>query len=368
MFFGVFVMCDDEKYMCIVLELAKEAAGRVSPDPLVGAVIVKDGEIIGRGNYAVYGAPHAEAVALKEAGANAKGSTVYTNLEPCCHHGKNPPCTDALIAAGVKRVVSSIPDPNPKVNSGGIQILKDAGVEVEIGLLEEEAREINEVFLKYITSRMPFVVLKIAQTLDSRIAEDNGQPTTISSEESHKEVHKLRAQYDAVMVGANTVRVDNPELTVRHVEGRNPKRIVVAGAGPIPLESRVFTDDNRANTIVACTPDSASAYSNLDGVTIWEIERDRSGSLSLMKLMIKIGEERISSVLLEGGSTLASSFIRHKLIDKVHIFTAPVMLGGGIPAVRDIGPSKIDRALRLERTNVSTSGDDIWLVGYPDWR
>lgn len=361
-------MSDDDRYMRIVLDLAAEASGLVSPDPLVGAVVVKDGEIVGRGNYSKYGAPHAEAVALRDAGERAVGATVYTNLEPCCHHGKNPPCADALIAAGVKRVVSSISDPNPKVNSGGIEKLREAGIDVEIGLLEDEAREINEVFLKYITTRMPFVVLKLAQTLDGRIAQENGKPGHITSEESRREVHRLRAQYDAVMVGANTVRIDNPELTVRHIDGRNPKRIVVAGARPIPPDSRLFRDDNRKNTIVACTSDTVNLYEDLEDVTIWEIEKDRGGNLSLIKLLMKIGVERISSVLLEGGSVLASAFIRRKLIDKLHVFTAPVILGSGLPSVTDIGPSSLDRALRLARTSVKTSGDDCWIVGYPEWR
>ncbi len=354
--------------MRIAFEIAVEASGLVSPDPVVGAVVVKNGEIVGRGNYSKYGAPHAEAVALREAGDRAVGATVYTNLEPCCHHGKNPPCTDALIAAGVKRVVSSISDPNPKVNSGGIERLREAGIEVEIGLLEEEAREINEVFLKYITTQLPFVVLKLAQTLDGRIAQENGQPGYVTSEESRREVHRLRAQYDAVLVGANTVRIDDPELTVRHVEGRNPKRIVVAGAKPISLDARVFKDDNRKNTIVACTTDTVNLYENLEDVTTWEFEKDRDGNLSLIKLLMKIGEERISSVLLEGGNVLASSFVKRKLIDKLHVFTAPLILGSGLPSVSDIGPSRLDRALRLARTSVKTSGDDCWMVGYPEWR
>jgi len=358
----------DADYMRIALDLARKAAGKVSPDPMVGAVIVKDGEIVGRGFYEKYGARHAEPVAIEQAGDRCRGATIYTNLEPCCHFGKNPPCSEAIVKAGIARVVSSMTDPNPKVNSGGFQQLREAGLEVESGLLEDEARLLNEVFIKWVTTQIPFVILKIAQTIDGRIAQSDGISKWISGEESRRDVHTLRAEYDAVLVGANTVRTDNPELTVRLVEGRNPKRIVIAGSTPIPATSRIFTDDFKKNTVVACTSEQSSHYKQIDGITVWEIEGQNDGLPSPVHLMIRAGKERISSLLVEGGSRLASQLVGRKLVDKIHIVTAPKILGSGIPSFDDIKADRLDRAVTLRDLTYKQVGDDMWTTGYPEWR
>jgi diaminohydroxyphosphoribosylaminopyrimidine deaminase/5-amino-6-(5-phosphoribosylamino)uracil reductase len=359
---------NDAEYMAMTLELAAKAIGKVSPDPLVGAVIVNNSEIVGTGYYAEYGAPHAEAVAINEAGDKCKGGTIYTNLEPCCHFGKNPPCTDAIIEVGIRRVVSAMHDPNPKVDSNGFATLRAAGIKVEIGLMEDEARELNEPFFKFITTQLPYVVLSIAQTSDGRIAQPDGHSQWITCKESRTEVHRMRATYDAVMVGANTVRVDNPQLTVRHVDGRHPKRIIVAGSKLLSQDFNVFTDSEKARTIVACTPDQAEHYSRFDGITVWEIDKSSDGYPSLTGILIRAAHERIASILLQGGSFLTSSFLAHKLIDKIHVFTAPIILGTGLPSVQDIGMNRLDRSIRIRGAKYRQVGDDIVTTGYPEWR
>jgi diaminohydroxyphosphoribosylaminopyrimidine deaminase/5-amino-6-(5-phosphoribosylamino)uracil reductase len=358
----------DRDYIELALQLAKQGAGHVSPDPLVGAVVVNNGEIVGRGYYEKYGEPHAEAMAILEAGERCKGATIYTSLEPCCHIGKNPPCTDAIISSGIKRVVSSLRDPNPKVNGGGFEKLKAAGIDVEAGVMEDEATKLNEVFLKYIPTRMPFVVAALAQTVDSKIAQPDGLSQWITCAESREEVHRMRSEYDAVLVGANTVRVDNPQLTVRDVEGRNPKRIIVAGSSPLPANSTVFTDDLRQSTIIACAPEYSESYSELDGVTVWEIDRSPGGRVNMMNLLIRAGKEQVASILVEGGSVMTTAFFAHKLVDKIHVFTAPIILGSGLPAIEDIGIDRLDRAVGIRDGRYKQVGTDMWLSGYPEWR
>jgi diaminohydroxyphosphoribosylaminopyrimidine deaminase/5-amino-6-(5-phosphoribosylamino)uracil reductase len=358
----------DRDYMELALRLANRAAGHVSPDPMVGAVIVNNGEIVGQGYYEEYGKPHAEAIAIREAGEKCRGATIYTNLEPCCHHGKNPPCSDAIVKSGIKRVVSAIRDPNPKVNGGGFEQLEAAGVEVEGGLMMDEAIELNEVFLKYITTCMPFVLLSIAQTIDSKIAQTDGHSQWITGEESRKEVHRLRSEYDAVLVGANTVRVDNPQLTVRHVQGRNPKRIIVSGSSPLPLDSNVFTDKNRESTIVACPPALVDHYAKLDGPTVWEIRESSNGHISLMNLFIRAGKEKIASIFVEGGRGITTSLLTRKLIDKIEVSIAPIVLGNGLSAIGDLGAVTLNRAMRMQNVRYSQLGTDMRIIGYPEWR
>jgi diaminohydroxyphosphoribosylaminopyrimidine deaminase/5-amino-6-(5-phosphoribosylamino)uracil reductase len=335
---------------------------------MVGAVVVSNGEVVGSGYYRRYGEPHAEVIAIREAGDKCRGATLYTNLEPCCHYGKNPPCTETIIKAGIRSVVSSRRDPNPKVNGGGFEQLKAAGVQVESGLMEEEASELNEAFLKYITTRIPFVAVVIAQTADGKIAQPDGHSQWITCLESRREVHRMRSEYDAVLVGANTVRVDNPQLTVREVDGRNPKRIIVVGSSPLPLDSGVFTDDERHSTVVACAPEQVETYSGLEGVTVWEIGRSSAGSISMVNLFIRAGKEGIASILIEGGSGITTSTLAHKLADKIHIFTAPLILGSGLVSVGDIGLNRLDRAVRIRDPRYERVGTDIWMSGYPEWR
>lgn len=359
---------NDREYIELALQLAKQGAGYVSPDPLVGAVVVNNGEIVGRGHYRKYGESHAEAMAILDAGDRCRGATIYTNLEPCCHLGKSPPCTDAIINSGIKRVVSSLRDPNPKVNGGGFEKLKAAGIVVEAGVMEDEATELNEVFLKYISTRMPFVIVVLAQTLDSKIAQPDGLSQWITCAESRKEVHRIRSETDAVLVGANTVRVDNPQLTVRDVKGRDPKRIIVAGSSPLPADSTVFTDDMRQSTVIACAPEYSESFSGFDGVTVWEIDRSQGGRVNVMNLLIRAGKEQVASILVEGGSAITTAFFARKLVDKIHVFTAPMILGRGLSAVENIGIDRLDRAVRIRDERYKQVGTDMWLSGYPEWR
>ncbi len=240
-----------EQYMRLAINLAKKGMGKTSPNPLVGAVVVKNDEIVGKGYHKRSGEPHAETNALKACGNKAKNATLYVNLEPCCHHGKTPPCTDIIIKSGIKKLVCAALDPNPQVNGRGISILREGGVEVDLGILEKEAEKLNEVYLKFITTGLPFVMLKVAQTLDGKIATKLGNSKWITQEDSRRFVHSLRASVDAVLVGANTVKRDDPELTVHSAKGENPIRIILDSTGKISKNSKVIKGSKNGKTIIA---------------------------------------------------------------------------------------------------------------------
>ncbi len=358
----------DLEYMRLALELAAKARGRTSPNPMVGAVVVRDGRIIGRGFHPRAGEPHAEIFALSAAGEAAKGATMYVSLEPCCHQGRTGPCTEALIRAGVDRVVVAMRDPNPLVGGKGIERLREAGIEVVEGVLEKEARRLNEVFVKYVTRRLPFIVLKAAISLDGKIAAHTGDSRWITGPESREYGHRLRDTYDAILVGAGTVRKDNPSLTTRLPEGgRDPVRIVLDSRGSISPSSRVIQQDSDAPTIVAVTGRARDAdLQALEDAGAIVIVAGDGPRVDLQLLMRELVQREITSVLVEGGGEVHASFLAEGLPDKLVWFIAPKIIGGtGAPG--PVGGSGIERMAEapvLEELVVKRLGPDICVEGY----
>lgn len=349
------------------LKLADKGRGQTSPNPMVGAVVVRAGRIVGEGYHEGAGLPHAEVHALNQAGTKAKGATLYVNLEPCCHAGRTPPCTKAILTAGIERVVCAVEDPNPIVSGRGVQHLRGAGITVEVGCLEHEAERLNEIYFHYMRTGVPFVSLKIAQTLDGRIAASNGSSRWISGEASRRYGHVLRAQHDAVLVGAKTVVQDDPELTVRHVQGKNPIRIILARTLGIPLDSRVVNDGGEGRTRVVTSVDgdpSTIEALQSKGVGIWSLPLNEAGRFDLTALLKKAAEEDITSLLVEGGCEVFSTFLRARLVDKVYIFVAPTILGSGLPSIGDIGIGTLENGLHLRDVEVRRSGQDVLMTGY----
>ena len=309
----------DEQMMARAISLARNGLGRTSPNPLVGAVIVRDGRIVAEGWHRKAGTPHAEIHALNMAGELARGATVYVSLEPCAHYGRTGPCARALVEAGVSRVVVAMTDPNPKVAGKGIAILQEAGIEVTVGVLEQEARQLNEVFLKWITTGLPFVALKTAMTLDGKIATAAGQSQWITYEASRYEVHRLRDIYDGILVGINTALADNPSLTTRlkEYEGRNPVRIVVDSRARLPLEAKLVTD-GAARTIVAVTAGApAERVEALKSAGAEIIVAGSGDHVDMHSLMEQLGAMKITSVLVEGGGSVNFSLLQAGLADRV---------------------------------------------------
>ena len=288
---------DDNYFMREAIRLARKGIGKTSPNPIVGAVIVKNGKIIGRGYHKKYGDWHAEINAIKDSNGNVKGATAYITLEPCCHYGKTPPCVDTLIKEKIGRVVVGTLDPNPSVNSKGIKTLRSKGIKVDVGILEDECRQLNEHYFKFIKSGIPYVTVKYAQTLDGRIATNTGNSQWISSEALRKYVHRLRVVNDCIMVGVGTVIADDPQLTVRHVKGHNPLRVIVDSKLRIPLKSSVLKDDSPQRTIVATTSKASSrkvtAVKN-HGTEVLVVKKDKNGGVSLRDLLRELGKRWIT--------------------------------------------------------------------------
>ncbi len=352
----------EEEYMKLALRLARHGLGWTSPNPMVGAVLVKDGRIIGRGYHRRFGGNHAEVNALQNASADPAGATLYVTLEPCCHYGKTPPCVDAIIRNRIKGVVIGILDPNPQVSGKGIKILNEHGIETRVGVLEEACRELNEAHFKYMTTGLPLVTLKFAQTLDGRIATASGDSFGLSSEEFRKLAHRLRATNDAVLVGIDTILADNPRLTVRLVRGRNPTRVILDSRLRMPLDSEIVSTRDEAPVIIATTVQAdgkrASQLREL-GLEILVVQPDKSGEIDLKHLLRALGERNISSVLVEGGGKVITSFLRQKLADKVVVAVAPKILGRGIDAVGELDIARISQALPLTFIKISRAGADI---------
>jgi diaminohydroxyphosphoribosylaminopyrimidine deaminase/5-amino-6-(5-phosphoribosylamino)uracil reductase len=360
----------DEQFMGEALALAAQARGRTSPNPMVGSVVVKDGRVVGRGYHVKAGAPHGEAAALGDAGAHAKGATLYVTLEPCCHYGRTPPCTKAIIAAGIRRVVAAMRDPNPLVSGQGLEELRQAGIEVKLPVLEAEAAALNEVFIKYITTKRPFVLLKVAASLDGKIATVTGESRWITNERSRLLVHQLRDQVDAIMVGINTVLRDDPLLTTRLPGGggRDPMRIIVDSRLRLPCEARVLTASTTAWTLVATTPEAPREKQRqleAAGAKILIVEGD-GPRVPLGSLLDQLGAMQVTSVLLEGGGELHSSALRAGIVDKVLYFLAPKLIGGRAapPAIGGEGFARLDEAVTLERVHVRQLDDDLLIEGY----
>ncbi len=358
----------DEDFMRVALNLARNAIGRTSPNPLVGAVIVREGRIVGAGWHRKAGTPHAEIHALNMAGDLAKGATLYVTLEPCSHYGRTGPCAEAVVKAGIKRVVIGMGDPNPKVAGKGIAILKRAGIEVRCGVLEDEARALNEVFLKWIATQKPFVVLKTAMSLDGKIATHTGKSQWITGEAARRRVHEYRDTYDGILVGIGTVLADNPSLTARlpDGQGKNPVRIVVDSKARTPLDAKLVTD-GAALTIIAVTakaPQERVQALKDKGVAIMVAGDGEQVDMDL--LMRKLGEMEICSVFVEGGGQVNFSLLKAGLVDKVHAFIAPKLIGGreALTPVEGEGFAELTEAVELERTTVETIGQDILLTGY----
>lgn len=355
---------EDERFMRRALRLARKGEGRVSPNPLVGAVIVRDNRVIGEGWHEHCGGPHAEINAIRNAGEPVAGATVYVTLEPCSHHGRTPPCVEALIACRPARVVVAVADPNPRVNGRGIEALRSRGIATTVGVLGEACTRLNEAFFKYITTGLPFVTLKFAQTIDGRIATIDGLSRWISSPASLRFAHGLRRAHDAILVGARTVLADDPELTCRLVRGRNPLRVAVDSRLTLPPGARLFSA--AAPTIVATTgraPAAKRALFAARGVELLELAADGSGRVDLGALLAALGRREVTSLLVEGGGALITAFLKEGLADRLVAIVAPKILGQGISAVGDLGIRRLDDALRLSELRVSRRGGDLILDG-----
>lgn len=360
----------DEKYMRLAMQLAGNAIGRTSPNPLVGAVIVKDNRVVGCGWHRKAGTPHAEVHALNQAGELAQGADVYVTLEPCAHYGKTPPCAKALVKAKVKNVYGGLLDVNPKVAGKGFKILEDAGIHVEYGFLQDELRKQNEVFFKWIEHKKPFIVLKAAMTLDGKIATATGQSKWITNETSRAYGYKLRDIYDGIMVGINTVIEDNPMLTARVDGGKNPIRIVVDSSLRIDINANVVQDKS-AKTIVATT-DKADKDKILklqaQDVDVIVVDKDKNDKVDIEKLLDILGQQNICSILVEGGATLSGSFVAKKLVDKVYFFIAPKIIGGkeAKTPVAGTGILNLQEALALKDIQIEKLEEDVLIIGRVD--
>jgi diaminohydroxyphosphoribosylaminopyrimidine deaminase/5-amino-6-(5-phosphoribosylamino)uracil reductase len=358
------------KIMRHALRLARRGMGKTSPNPAVGCVIVKDGAIVGEGWHKKAGTPHAEVHALAQAGTRACGADVYVTLEPCSHHGRTPPCAEALIEAGVASVQIGMRDPNPLVSGRGMERLRSAGIQVRCGILENECSRINEPFIKHVTSGMPFVVLKSAMTLDGKTATATGESKWITNDKSRRYVHKLRSMLDAVMVGVGTVLADDPRLTCRLAgRNRNPVRIIVDSRLRTPLDSNVLSRDLPGTTIIATIEENPALISKYEerGAQVM-VCSEREGRVALEDMLQRLGSLGIQSLLLEGGSSLASSALHAGLIDKFLLFYAPKFLGGedGFGLFAGKGVDRMECAVKLKNISARHFGDDIMLEAYPE--
>lgn len=358
----------DEKYMSIALSLSLKGKGHVSPNPIVGALIVKDNVIIGEGYHEKYGEAHAEINAFKNAVEDVKGSTMYVTLEPCSHYGKTPPCAEEIIKKKINRVVIGTLDTNTLVSGRGVKMLKEAGIEVEVGVLEEECMKANEVFMKYIINKEPFVVMKSAMSLDGKIATATGKSKWITGEKARKKVHLLRKELTAIMVGVNTVINDNPELTCRIEGGVNPIRIIVDSNIRIPLESKVLQTAKNIKTIIATTEKvDKHKVKLIEGLGAQVIKvKSKGGRVDLKKLMKILGEEKIDSILLEGGGNLNFSALNEGIVDKVQIYIAPKIIGGekAKGVVLGSGIQDLKDAFLIDEVTYRNIGEDILIEGY----
>lgn len=367
----------DRKWMQLALEIAEWGVGYVSPNPMVGCVIVdSEGNKIGQGYHERYGQAHAEVNAVESVTDRSllKNATVYVTMEPCAHQGKTPPCAELLAGLPIDRVVVAMQDPTAKVNGKGIKKLWENDIQVDVGLMKSEAERLNEFFLHYENYNRPFVTLKIAQTLDGYIAAPDGSSEWITGEDSREMVHEWRSRYDAVMVGRNTALLDNPRLTVRHVEGRQPRRIVIDGKLELPKDLNLFTDQYEEKTIIL-THNKEKFENEADpmlsmlqsdyfrGSTLLVPEKD--GHTDLNEGLKKLAaEHKMTSILVEAGQNLASALLRERLVDKVACFIAPKMLGGGTRSVMGMGIQHINEILTLRDTNWEPVGDDMLFTGY----
>lgn len=357
----------EKRYMRLALRLASRGAGRTSPNPLVGAVLVRGGKIVGAGHHRRAGGDHAEIVALKRAGKRARGATLYLNLEPCSHQGRTPPCALSLIRAGVRRVVVGMVDPNPLVSGKGIRRLRQAKIRVDVGLLERECRRLNEAFSKHITRRIPFVILKLAASLDGRIATSTGDSRWVTGPLSRRYVHELRDQVDVVVVGAGTVLADDPNLTCRLRGGRDPWRVVLDGRLRIPLKAQLLRRRDPKKTIVVTgsrAPAKKIKTIRGTGATVWQLPL-RAGRIPFTAVLKRLGKMGLNSVMIEGGATTASRALKEGIVDKILFFYAPKLIGGeGKGMIDGLGIRQMAQCKRIKDIEVKKLGDDLLVSGY----
>lgn len=359
-----------EHYMKIALDLAVKGEGFVNPNPQVGAVVVKEGKIIGMGYHKFYGGPHAEVYALKEAGDKAEGGELYVTLEPCSHYGKTPPCVEAISRAGIKKVIVALKDPNPLVSGRGIEFLKNRGIEVVTGILEKEALKVNEIFIKYISNKIPFTILKSAVTLDGKIATATGQSKWITCEESRKLVHNIRNRVMAIGVGIGTILADNPLLTTRlDRKCKSPIAVILDSSLKIPLNCNIFNTLKHRKIIIACTKEHDLAKKReieRIGVDVIICPKDEKGGIDLRVLAEQLGQLGIDSLLIEGGGTLNFSALDSGIVDKIIYFIAPKIVGGSEAktSVEGRGIQNLNEAVKLKDISFSKIGQDILVEGY----
>lgn len=359
----------DNRFIEEALRLAQRGKGITQPNPTVGAVLVKNGKIISSGYHKGAGKAHAEVVALRKAKESIKGATLFVTLEPCCHTGRTGPCTEVIINSGIKRVVACTKDPNPLVNGKGFRILKKAGIEVVSNIMTKEARALNEAHFFYYQHKRPMVTLKLAQSLDGRIASTNGDSKYLSCRESLRFVHQLRSENDAVMIGSNTLAQDNPSLNVRYVKGIDPYRIVVGTKPNLNSNLNLLKNNNDHKTIIASTQKSVkNKLIDKFQLTNWIIKENSDRSLNLNDLLKQTDNFGFKSILLEGGSQLATFFLKKKLVDKIILFITPQIIGEGIPAIGELKIKTIAGSLKFKNYEYKKIGTDLMFVGYPDWK
>jgi diaminohydroxyphosphoribosylaminopyrimidine deaminase/5-amino-6-(5-phosphoribosylamino)uracil reductase len=363
-----------EKFMKAALGFAGKGLGKTSPNPAVGAVIARRGQVVAAGFHRKAGGAHAEVEALNQLrGTARRGDTLYVTLEPCNHFGRTPPCTQAILEKGIRKVVVGMRDPNPHVTGGGCDYLSGQGVEVVTGVLEEECRRLNEWFVTYVTKGRPFVIAKTALTLDGWTATSTGHSRWVTNEQSREWVHRLRHQVDGILVGVGTVMADDPLLNTRLKKGRgkDPVRIIVDTHLRIPVNARVLAHPHGSETLIAVSEDVPPRHLErlkTKGISFLVCPK-KEGRIDLIALMDMLGKRSITSVLLEGGATLMGAMIREKLVDKFCIFKAPKILGGsdGRPMALGQGPSKMDQSIPLKDIRIKRFGDDLLITGYPDY-
>ena len=361
---------NDNEYMQMALTLAGKGCGYVSPNPMVGAVVVNAGRVVGQGYHQFVGGPHAEVNAINDAGAAARNATLYVTLEPCNHFGRTPPCTRKILEAGIKRVVVATQDPNPDVAGGGNTFLISRGVDLVCGVEQDAARRLNESFIKFVRTGKPFVILKIASTLDGRIATRTGDAQWVTGESARAYVHQLRHAMDAIMVGVGTVEADDPQLTTRleNGQGVDPVRVVLDTSLRMPEKARMLHQASQAPTWVVCGPDApAAARKRLkaEGAAIVQTPV-KEGRIDLDALMLHLGERGVTSLLIEGGAQVAGAALRAGVVDKVTFFYAPKIYGGddGVPICGGRGPDLMGESLAVSQIELDRLGDDIMVSGY----
>jgi diaminohydroxyphosphoribosylaminopyrimidine deaminase/5-amino-6-(5-phosphoribosylamino)uracil reductase len=356
-----------EYFMNIAMRLALKGKGKTSPNPMVGSLVVKNKKIIGWGYHKKAGARHAEIIALDKAGKDAKGVTLYVTLEPCTHFGRTPPCVDRIIKSGIKEVIVGMADPNPLNNGRGIKIMRQHGIKVNMGLWEDKLRRINESFIKYITKRMPFITVKVAQSLDGKIATKNGDSKWITSDKSRTYAHRIRKNYDAILVGVNTILRDNPKLDTWFSQ-KHPIKIVADSQLSTPEDSNIFSANSRVIIVTLLSkPGQETENRKILAAKAKILDvREKAGQINLKDMMKKLAQLEITNILVEGGGTLIGSLFDEGLVDKVLFFISPKIMGGkdSISSVMGKGVARVDRSIKLREVQLRRIGEDFLIEAY----